>query len=154
MKRLLLFLMVFISLFTLSSCNETAQPTVDPTEPTVETPTQGETKDPTEEKPTQGETNEPTQGGSNESGFAIHYLRPDGQYDGWNLWLWVKDGQGAAYQFNVAEDETGVTFKTSWADFGIDDARAKFTHASRAISRRESSAFSPRIFAILSPIFA
>lgn len=121
MKRLLLFLMVFISLFTLSSCNETAQPTVDPTEPTVETPTQGETKDPTEEKPTQGETNDPTQGGSNGSGFAIHYLRPDGQYDGWNLWLWVKDGQGAAYQFNVAEDETGVTFKTSWADFGIDD---------------------------------
>ena len=114
MKRLILFLMIFISLFTLSACNETTT-TPTPTEPTVEvTPTPIPTPTPT---PTPSKGEDSTNGG----GFAIHYIRPDGQYDGWNLWLWVKDGQGAAYNFNVAEDETGVTFKTTWADFGISD---------------------------------
>ena len=111
--------MVFVSLFTLSSCNETTQGTT-PTEPTVEvTPTPTPTEPTVEVTPT---PTEPNQGGNNNgAGFAIHYIRPDGQYDGWNLWLWVKDADGASYNFNVPEDETGVTFKTTWADFGISD---------------------------------
>ena len=31
--------------------------------------------------------------------IVINYQRPDGNYDGWDVWIWEKDGDGAAYQF-------------------------------------------------------
>ncbi len=37
----------------------------------------------------------------------FHYLRTDGKYDGWNVWMWT-DGEGLAYQFDQAADENGV----------------------------------------------
>ena len=101
MKKLLLFLMVFVSLFTLSSCNETT-PTPTPTEPEKsETP---------EKKPEVVADSE---------GFVIHYVRPDSEYAEWNLWLWVEGGEGAAYNFGKEVTESGVAFKTTWTDFGV-----------------------------------
>ena len=79
MKRLLLFLMVFVSLFTLSSCN-------DKTPTSTPTPTNPETQAPTENKPEVVADSE---------GFVIHYVRPDSEYTDWNLWLWVEGGEGA-----------------------------------------------------------
>ena len=103
MKKLLLFLMVFVSLFTLASCNDkTATPTPTPTEPEkTETP---------EKKP---EVN------ADSEGFVIHYVRPDSEYTDWNLWLWVEGGEGAAYNFGKEITESGVAFKTTWTDFGV-----------------------------------
>ena len=37
----------------------------------------------------------------------LHYLREDGNYDGWNVWMWTV-GDGAAYQFGQETDENGV----------------------------------------------
>ncbi len=40
---------------------------------------------------------------------VVHYLRPDGAYDGWNLWAWPNDGGGEAHAFGEGEGERGVT---------------------------------------------
>ena len=34
----------------------------------------------------------------------IHYHRFDGNYEGWNLWLWGDGKDGAAYEFNGTDD--------------------------------------------------
>ena len=103
MKKLLLFLMVFVSLFTLSSCNGKTEPTPTPTEPE-----KTETKE--ESKPEVVTDSE---------GFVIHYVRPDSEYTDWNLWLWVEGGEGAAYNFGSEVTEAGVSFKTTWTEFGV-----------------------------------
>ena len=36
--------------------------------------------------------------------LVVHYHRPDGEYDGWNLWVWPEGGDGAAYPFEVVGD--------------------------------------------------
>ena len=107
MKRILLFLMVLASLFTLSSCGEKT-PTTTPTEPNkTETP---------EKKP---EVN------ADSEGFIIHYVRPDGEYTDWNVWIWEDLGegnesgeQGAGYAFGTEVTEAGVECKTTWTEFG------------------------------------
>lgn len=38
--------------------------------------------------------------------LVVHYSRPGGDYDGWNLWLWPKGGDGVAYDF-TGEDDYG-----------------------------------------------
>lgn len=38
--------------------------------------------------------------------MEIHYHRFDGNYDGWNLWIWAKGKDGASYEFNT-EDAYG-----------------------------------------------
>ena len=52
-------------------------------------------------------------------GFVIHYYRPDGIYDNWNLWLWVNGFEGQGFEFNNAIDENGVSFKVDWSDFAF-----------------------------------
>jgi pullulanase len=42
--------------------------------------------------------------------LRIHYHRFDEDYNGWNIWLWPKDGEGTPYSFNN-EDEYGVFFE-------------------------------------------
>ncbi len=54
-----------------------------------------------------------TSGGSENSNSTeitinLHYLRDDGTYDGWNVWLWPSNGDGAAYQFGTEADDNGV----------------------------------------------
>ena len=39
--------------------------------------------------------------------LIVHYLRYDGEYDPWNLWLWPEGAEGAVYEFGE-EDEFGV----------------------------------------------
>jgi len=41
-----------------------------------------------------------------ESVFVLHYHRPDGEYDGWNVWAWAPGADGASYPFD-REDEFG-----------------------------------------------
>ena len=48
----------------------------------------------------------------------IHYQRNDENYDGWNIWLWPKGGEGNAYDFSY-EDEFGKIAIIDLAD--IDD---------------------------------
>jgi pullulanase len=38
---------------------------------------------------------------------VVHYRRSDATYKGWKLWLWVKNGEGADYEFNY-QDKWGV----------------------------------------------
>lgn len=54
--------------------------------------------------------------------FAVYYLRPDGAYDGWNLWLWKQGGSGARHEFTGVRDGVAY-FRTKRADFF--DARAQ-----------------------------
>jgi pullulanase len=41
--------------------------------------------------------------------LTIHYHRPDGNYEGWNLWVWPESNDGAAYQFGSTTDDFGKT---------------------------------------------
>lgn len=52
--------------------------------------------------------------------ITIHYHRFDETYDGWNLWMWPKDGSGNAYYFSES-DEFGqvATVSLSGAEAGI-----------------------------------
>jgi len=42
--------------------------------------------------------------------LTIHYTRFEGDYKGWNLWLWPKGGEGKAYEF-TANDSFGKVAK-------------------------------------------
>lgn len=53
--------------------------------------------------------------GEDSVSMKIHYHRFDGNYEGWNIWLWPDGKEGAAYQFN-GEDEYGV-----YADIVVPD---------------------------------
>ncbi len=39
---------------------------------------------------------------------VVHYLRPDGDYEGWNLWAWPDGGDGGAYMFEGTTENGGV----------------------------------------------
>lgn len=39
--------------------------------------------------------------------LKVHYRRFDENYEGWNLWIWPKGGEGAAYEF-TSTDEYGA----------------------------------------------
>lgn len=43
-----------------------------------------------------------------EQKMIVHYHRFDGNYEGWNLWIWAKGKDGKAYEFQ-AEDAYGKT---------------------------------------------
>ncbi|HRB90858.1 MAG TPA: pullulanase-associated domain-containing protein, partial [Fervidobacterium sp.] len=50
--------------------------------------------------------------------LTIHYHRWDGNYDGWNLWIWPSEPvskEGAAYQF-TGKDDYGVVAKVTLPD--------------------------------------
>lgn len=61
-------------------------------------------KQPQEEQPT---TKEPNIDAPTDITVNLHYLRDDGDYEGWNVWFWTT-GDGAAYRFNETPDENGV----------------------------------------------
>jgi pullulanase len=42
-----------------------------------------------------------------EESFQIHYLRYDGLYSGWALWLWKKGQEGSQYAFNGQKQANG-----------------------------------------------
>ena len=44
--------------------------------------------------------------------LTIHYTRFEGDYKGWNLWLWPKGGEGKAYEF-TANDSFGRVAKVT-----------------------------------------
>jgi len=46
----------------------------------------------------------------------VHYHRYDGNYNGWNLWLWPEGADGSAYEFNDLDDFGAV------ADIVLPDA--------------------------------
>ncbi len=47
--------------------------------------------------------------------LIIHYHRFDGNYEGWNLWIWPSGQNGAAYEFSE-EDEFGKVARISIED--------------------------------------
>ena len=53
-----------------------------------------------------------------EPSVSFHYHRNDGDYTNWNLWLWEKNKDGKAYDFNGTDDWGAVaTYPLStWDD--------------------------------------
>ncbi|MFZ9690446.1 MAG: type I pullulanase [Phycisphaerales bacterium] len=54
--------------------------------------------------------------------LVVRYHRPDGRYEGWNLWAWPEGGQGRAHRFTDV-DEFGAVARIA---FDEDVARAGF----------------------------
>ena len=40
----------------------------------------------------------------------LHYHRPDGDYDGWDVWFWAEGKDGAGYPFAEEDGEMVATF--------------------------------------------
>lgn len=73
--------------------------------------TDAPTEETTSEVKTEAETDAPTKAPENlptELTLNVHYLRTDGNYTGWNVWLWPEGGDGNAYQFGTEADDKGV----------------------------------------------
>ena len=54
--------------------------------------------------------------------LTIHYNRPDGNYEGWNLWLWETGKDGASYDFTGTDDFGAiavVTMDTTALEYGF-----------------------------------
>ncbi|MGA0286535.1 MAG: type I pullulanase [Phycisphaerales bacterium] len=47
--------------------------------------------------------------------LVVHYHRPDGRYEGWNLWVWPEGEPGAAHAF-AGVDEFGAVARVDFAD--------------------------------------
>lgn len=56
-----------------------------------------------------------------EPSFQIHYLRDDGAYAPWCLWLWTDDAEGADYEFNGGDATNGAIAAYPFSDLGIDE---------------------------------
>ena len=41
--------------------------------------------------------------------LKLHYHREDGNYDGWDAWLWEEGGEGAGYAFEEEDGEMVAT---------------------------------------------
>ena len=41
--------------------------------------------------------------------LKLHYHRADGNYDGWDVWLWEEGGEGAGYAFEEEDGEMVAT---------------------------------------------
>ena len=54
--------------------------------------------------------------------ITIHYNRPDGNYEGWNLWLWEKGKDGKSFSF-TGDDDFGkvavIQMETDATEFGF-----------------------------------
>lgn len=95
-KRLLAILLATALVFSLIGCSNNSSSTENPTTTTA---------DSEQETTTTGgsDSSEPT-----EITINLHYLREDGTYDGWNVWLWALNADGNAYQFGKEADDNGV----------------------------------------------
>lgn len=95
-KRILAILLATALVFSLSGCSQKSSSSM----------SESVTTSAAEQETT-------TSGGSEDSNATeitinLHYLRDDGTYDGWNVWLWPINGDGAAYQFGTEADDNGV----------------------------------------------
>ncbi len=45
--------------------------------------------------------------------IRLHYHRPDGNYDGWDVWFWELGKEGAGYAFSDVNGEKVATFQAS-----------------------------------------
>ena len=45
--------------------------------------------------------------------LKLHYNRPDGNYTGWDVWLWPEGGEGAGYPFADENGEMVATMEVS-----------------------------------------
>lgn len=77
----------------------------------------------------------------NQVNVEIHYLRPDGNYTGWNLWVWEPGRDGQAIEFNEVGANGAVarfTLTTRASEIGfivrLNDWEQKDTQADRFIS--------------------
>ena len=104
MKRILLFLMVFVSLFTITSCKDTTEtPTTPPTE--------------NQKTETGNPQNKPV---TDAIGFAIHYQRKDEDYTVFDrLWLWENGTTAGAEYMWSGTDDYGAYYKATWEEFGV-----------------------------------
>lgn len=93
MKKLLSLFLIFLSLFTIVSCDK---------------------KD--ENVNNDNPTNEDLEKPAESKGFIIHYSRNDDDYDPWCLWLWENGKDGAIHQFN-GSDSFGAYYKADWELF-------------------------------------
>ena len=106
-KILLIFLVFFLMVFTLSACGKTPGGTVEP-----------------------GGDDEP--GGENTEvydavGFTIHFNRKDNNYTNWGLWLWEDGKDGGLYEFEGTDSYGAyVTFDFSnWSE-GLEESKLGF----------------------------
>lgn len=111
MKNKKFLFLSLIAVLGITACG--GQPS-SPTEP--ETPTSSE---PTTVNP--GDPVEPPV--YDEDTLHIHYHRPDGIYDGWDLWLWEDGGNGAGYAFNGFDDYGAIASYplSTWANIATTD---------------------------------
>ena len=92
LRKLFAILLVALMVFSMAACGKKKD------QGSVETTT------PVETESTTDNSNKAT-----ELTLNVHYLREDGVYDGWNVWLWPDGGdEGKAYTFGTDKDEHGV----------------------------------------------
>ena len=104
-KRLLAILIASMMVFALVGCGGDKETNTNPTTeaPTTEAPTTEAPTDAPETPTTDAPADQPT-----DITLNVHYLREDGTYEGWNVWLWPDGGDGAAYTFGTEADDKGV----------------------------------------------
>ena len=95
-KRIMAILMAACMLFCIAGCSSSTTTKTEPT--SSDETTAGE--DATTE---QSGGNQPT-----EITVNLYYLREDGAYEGWNVWLWPVGGDGSAHQFGTEVTDKGV----------------------------------------------
>lgn len=98
LKRILAILLAACMLFSVAGCSKESSTSSKET-----TAGNNETTAGNEETTADDSGNSAT-----EITVNLHYLRDDGTYDGWNVWLWPDGGDGNAYQFGTEADDNGV----------------------------------------------
>lgn len=106
MRKIISLLLASLMVFSMVGCgSKKADTTV------TNAPTNAATEENTTEEQTEAKTDAPTKAPENlptELTINLHYLREDGAYTGWNVWLWADGGEGNAYQFGTETDDKGV----------------------------------------------
>lgn len=99
MRKIISLLLASLMVLSIVGCgNKKTNTSNEPTEAPTAAPTEAQT-----EAPTKAPENLPT-----ELTVNIHYLRADGNYEGWNVWLWPEGGEGKAYTFGTDVDDKGA----------------------------------------------
>ena len=114
MKRILAILLATALIFSLFGCSGKKDSST-----TDETTTAGQEETTTAaDKETDGDEEETTTAGSSgeaaEITINLHYLREDGNYEGWNVWFWAVGADGGAFYFG---DEVGDKGAVTTAKF-------------------------------------
>lgn len=123
--KFLPFLIMFSILIT--ACNRGDRGNTDSEPAESEEPPISETT------PEESESSEPTTPSLpteivpiDEPSIQIHYLRNDGDYDPWCLWLWAPSKDGAIFEFNYSDIDGGVIAHYALSTFGDAVARIGF----------------------------